>query len=127
MQAEGFWAFGDYKSANDAFRAAVKAHPKDPNLRVRWGRMFLEHWQARRCRTLFQEALEIDKKYAPALLGMAMVAGEDSEAQALEFAERALRADPKLVEARELLARVALEDNDDGEGRGGGQQGAGSR
>ncbi len=111
IQAEGFWGLRDYKSANDAFRAAVKLHDKDPNLRVRWGRMYLEHWQPADAGALFQEALEIDKMYAPALLGMAMVAADSFDSRGAQFAERALQSDPKLVEARELLARMALEDN----------------
>jgi len=45
VQAEGFWGMGDYKSANDAFRAATKLRDKDPAPRTRWGRMYLEHWQ----------------------------------------------------------------------------------
>ena len=52
------------------------------------------------------------EEYAPALLGMALVAGENFEAQAIKFAEEALKADPKLVEAHEVIARVQLEDND---------------
>ena len=60
---------------------------------------------------MFQEALAIQKDNAGALLGMALVAADSYENRAVEFAEKALAADPKLVEARELLARLALEDN----------------
>ena len=112
LQGEGFWALGDFKTANDAFRAAVKARPKDPGPRVRWGRLFLDHYQASDAQDLFKEALEINKDYAPALLGMALVAGENYEAQAIQFAEQALKADPKLVEAQEVISRVQLEDNE---------------
>ena len=49
--------------------------------------------------------------YAPALLGLALVAADGFEGKAAELAQRALESDPKLVEAQELLARVALEDN----------------
>ena len=111
IQAEGYWGLGDYKTANDSFRAAIKLRAKDPNLRVRWGRMYLEHWQPGDASDLFGEALEINKDYAPALLGMALVASESFEGKAIELAERALKSDPKLVEARELIARVQLEDN----------------
>ena len=61
VQAEGFWGLRDFQGANDAFRAAIKLHDKDPNLRVRWGRMYLEHWQPGDAGDLFQEALNIDK------------------------------------------------------------------
>ena len=163
VQGEGFWALGDFKAANDAFRAAVKARPMDPNPRVRWGRMYLDHYQAADAQDLFQEALSIDKacaaamevpaepevqlqapdgggrgrtppvvvnpqgrggapaksvsdvtapkQCAPALLGLALVAGENYEGQAVKFAEAALKADPKLVEAQEVIASVTLEDN----------------
>lgn len=112
IQAEGFWGLRDYKAANDAFRAAVAAHPKDPKLRVRWGRLYLETpFKHPDPSELFKEALDIDKDYAPALLGMALVAADSFEGRATELAERALKSDPKLVEARELIARMALEDN----------------
>jgi tetratricopeptide (TPR) repeat protein len=111
IQAEGYWAARDYQKANDAFRAAVKAHDKDPYLRVRWGRMYLEHWQPVDATALFTEALGIKEDYAPALLGAALVSADGFEAKAAELAQRALKSDPKLVEAQELLARVALEDN----------------
>ncbi len=111
VQAEGFWGSGDFKAANDAFRAAVKQAEKDPAPRTRWGRMFLEHWQPADAAELFGEALGIQPDYAPALLGQALIAGENFEGKAIEYAEKALKADPKLFEAHELIARVALEDN----------------
>ncbi len=111
VQAEGYWGLGDFKAANDAFRAAVKLHDKDANLRVRWGRMYLEHWQPGDASDLFGEALELKKDFAPALVGMALMASESFESKAIEFAEKALKSDPKLAEAREVLARVDLEDS----------------
>jgi cellulose synthase operon protein C len=110
-QAEGWWGLHNYSSANDAFRAAVKARAKDPKPRIRWGRMYLEHYQPGDAADLFGEALEIDKDNADALLGMALVASDSFEAKAIEYAEKALKANPKLVEAHEVIARVALEDN----------------
>ena len=40
------------------------------------------------------------------------MASENFEARAGDLARKALESDPKLVEAQELLARIALEDND---------------
>ena len=112
VRAEGFWAARDYQDANSAFRDAMKAHPKDANLLVRWGRMYMEHWQPKEAADMFGEALEMDENNAQALLGMATIAGEQFEGKAYELAEKAVKADPKLYQARELIARVALEDND---------------
>ena len=116
IAAEGYWGLHDFQRANELFRAAVKAHDKDPNLRVRWGTMFLDHWHVDAsdvgtAQGLFREALELKPDYAPALLGMARIVAENFDPKAAEFAEKALKSDPKLVEAQELLARIALEDN----------------
>jgi tetratricopeptide (TPR) repeat protein len=71
----------------------------------------LERFNAPEAAKLYNEALSIQPKQANALLGLARVAAEGFDAQAVYFAERALEADPHLVAAQELLARLALEDN----------------
>ena len=111
IRAEGLWGLRDYQGANNAFQAAVKARPKDANLKVRWGRMFMEYSQPGDAEALFKEALAIDENNAKALYGLALVATEAFGGEADDLAEKALKADPKMVEARELLARIALEDN----------------
>jgi len=111
LKAEGLWGLRDYFPANDAFRDAVKAKPKDANLKVRWGMLYVENSLPGDAADLFKEALEIDPNNARALYGMALVASDAFEGNAADFAEKALKADPNLVEARELLARIALEDN----------------
>ena len=64
--AERAWRERRYEEANTAFREAVKERPKDAALRVRWGRLLLERFNAGDATGLFQEALEIEKEYAPA-------------------------------------------------------------
>jgi cellulose synthase operon protein C len=111
IRAEGLWGIRDYQGANTAFQAATKAHPKDANLKVRWGRMFLEYSQPGDAADLFKEALDLDENNANALYGMALAASDAFGGDAGQLAEKALKANPKMVEARELLARIALEDN----------------
>ncbi len=109
-RAEGYWGTGDYDAANDQFREAVKDQPKSATARVEWGRMFLEHYQPGDAAKLFEEALEIDPSNAPAYLGLARVAAEGYGKKAVEFANQAIRLDPKYAEAHEFLAYLALED-----------------
>jgi tetratricopeptide (TPR) repeat protein len=111
QQAEALWKTRRYQDANAVFRELMAREPRNPAIRVRWGRMFLEHWQADEADRLFTEALELNPADAGALLGKALVAAEFYAGSAAEFAQRALRSDPKLVEAQELLARLALEDD----------------
>jgi len=110
-RAEALWKQRRYVEANDAFRALVKAQPKNPDHRVRWGRLYLDRSQPNDAAALFAEALELKQDHAGALLGLALVASNSFERKAVELARRALEIDPRLVEARELLARLALEDS----------------
>ncbi len=111
-RAEGLWGLERYTDANDQFRVAVKQNPKSPEYRVRWGRMFLERFQPADADKLFKEALALNDKDANANLGLALVAAQGFGPKAVEFAQKAIELDPKLVEAQELLAYLALEDND---------------
>jgi tetratricopeptide (TPR) repeat protein len=111
LRAEGFWGIGGYSQANDEFRAAVAAQPKNPDLRVRWGRLFLDRFNRAEARQLFKEALEIRPEHGGAYLGLALGAAESFENQAVEAAQTAIKFDPSLLEAQELLARLALEDS----------------
>ena len=77
IKAEGLWGLRDYSAANDAFQAVVKARPKDANLKVRWGRMFMEYSQPGDAQDLFQEALKIDENNAKALYGMARLMSKE--------------------------------------------------
>ena len=111
-QAEALWRAHKYDAAHQAFRDLVAHHPENANYRVRWGRFLLERYNPVDAEALFNEALERDKNNAGAMLGLAFLAAGSYNASAADLARKALAADPKLAEARELLARLALEDND---------------
>jgi len=111
QQAEALWKARRYQDANEVFKALVEKNPKNPDYKVRWGRMYLDHWQPDTAGDLFNEALELKKDHAGALMGLALIAADSYEHAAADLAHKALESDPKLVEAQELLARLALEDN----------------
>jgi tetratricopeptide (TPR) repeat protein len=117
-QAEALWKARRYVDANEVFKQLVAKHPENPDYRVRWGRLYLDHWQPVQAAGLFNEALAIKKDHAGAILGLALVAAEDFESRAADLAGKALEIDPKLLEAQELLARLALEDNNPGKAAG---------
>ena len=111
-QAEALWRAHNYKAAHSAFRDLAARHPNNPEYRVRWGRLLLERYNRADAQALFEEALQRDENNAGAMLGLALVAAAEYAASASDLAHKALKADPKLTEAQELLARLALEDND---------------
>jgi tetratricopeptide (TPR) repeat protein len=111
-QAETLWQSHDYEGANNAFKALIASQPNNAEYRVRWGNLFFERFNPIEAEKLYQEALGIDPKNARAYLGLAEVYAEDFNAKAKEAAQKALELDPKLFEAHELMARMALEDDD---------------
>ena len=122
QEAENLWKqrkFGAESNngnpgANEVFRDLVAKYPDDPRYRVRWGRMFLDHGAGddiQNASDLFREALTIKKDDADAELGLAIIASDEFSGNAEKLAHQALEWNPKLLEAQELLARIALEDN----------------
>lgn len=114
LRAEGQWGLERYNDANATFRVLVREHPESAEYRVRWGRLLLERFNTAAAGDLFEEALKIDAKNAGATLGLALIASEQFNASAVDFAQKAIDLDPKLVEARELLAYLLLENNETG-------------
>jgi len=86
QQAEASWKAKRYDDANAAFRTLVAQQPNNPDYKVRWGRLLLERFNKKDSAALFNEALEIKKDHAGAMLGLALVAAEDFENQAVKLA-----------------------------------------
>jgi cellulose synthase operon protein C len=113
LRAEGLWGIERYQEANDQFRDLIKQNPKSADYRVRWGHLFQERFNDQEALGLFAEALKIDKDNAQAFLGIAQVESEGFSQHAVEAANKAAELDPKLYQAHEQLAYLALEDSDE--------------
>jgi tetratricopeptide (TPR) repeat protein len=111
QRAEALWKAQDYLGAAAEFDALIKAHPENAAYRARYGVLFLERYHPEDASKLFQEALERDPKNITALFGMAQVLADSYSGKAKEAADKALEIDPKLYQAHELKARIALEDD----------------
>jgi tetratricopeptide (TPR) repeat protein len=111
-RAEGYWGLANYDQANNEFRAAVAQADRNALYRVRWGRLLHERFNNKDADALFQEALDRDPNNAPAYVGMALVSADGFDEKAVAWAARAIQLDPKLVEAHEVMANLALEDSD---------------
>jgi tetratricopeptide (TPR) repeat protein len=112
LRAEGYWGLKMYQQANDQFRLAVAQSDGNALYRVRWGRLLHERFNNSDADHLFQEALQRDPRNAQAYLGLALVSADGYDNSAIESCEKAMESDPRLTEAHELMANLALEDSD---------------
>jgi tetratricopeptide (TPR) repeat protein len=113
VRAEAAWALGDFKSANEWFRDALRAAPDSVPLRVRWGELYIDTHQEGEAYKLFQEALKREPANAWAHVDEAvvLVGGYSKEAaEALDAVLEAASVPPGAqLRARLLQTRVALE------------------
>ena len=78
---------------------------------MRWGRLFLERFNRAEARQLFKEALEIGPTMAGRISVWRWQRLKVSSVRRSRRRETAIKFDPSLLEAQELLARLALEDS----------------
>ncbi|MBI3895920.1 MAG: tetratricopeptide repeat protein [Acidobacteria bacterium] len=112
LVADALAELGKFEEANQLYREAVEANPKDPSLKAKWGRLLLRKYNLAESEGLFREALELNTRHTGALLGMAELAASRWESQVPGTLERILQINPNLAEARVMLARVLLEHDD---------------
>ena len=112
FRGEGFWGLEEWEQANQQFRLA--ADPKDSKAlyKVRWGMLLHERFNDADAEGLFKEALEKDPSNAEAYVGLARVSMDGFDGHAEEYAAKAVALDPKLAEAHELMADIALTNDD---------------
>jgi cellulose synthase operon protein C len=102
-------ALGRFQEANAAYRDAATSAPANPEIQTAWGELFLEKYNKTEALRSFQMSLQIDAKYAPALLGAARTLADENPPQAVAFAKRALEVNPSSVEADVFLAEQAAD------------------
>jgi Flp pilus assembly protein TadD len=110
-RGEGFWGLEEWQQANEQFRLATQ--PESSALyKVRWGMLLHERFNNREAADLFREALTKDPSSAQAYLGLAIVSADTFDGKAMAYAAKATELDPKLPEAHELMASLALQNDD---------------
>ncbi len=111
-RAEGFWGLKQWEQANEQFRLATQPENSQALCKVRWGMLLHERFNDSEAADLFREALAKDPSNAQAYVGLAMVSAESFNGKAAEFAQKAIALDPKLAHAHEVLADLALANDD---------------
>ena len=103
-------AAGGFRRANTFLRGAARALPDDPAIHTTWGELFLEKYNNPDALQSFQDALELDEEWAPALVGMARVLANENPPVARGAVERALGVDDSNIAAHLFVAELELGD-----------------
>lgn len=112
FRAEGFWGLEEWEQTNEQFRLASQQTNAKPLYKVRWGMLLHERFNNPEAADTFHEVLVKDPSNAGAYLGLAIVSADGFDGKAAEYAAKAIALDPKLAEAHELRANLALENDD---------------
>ena len=102
MVALASWLMGDFHDANSLFNEATRANPNNLEAHSLWGDLFLEKYNASDAERSYQEALDINSRYLPALVGMANVTGDERVLQ------RALAINPNSVPTMETYGLLLM-------------------
>ena len=102
MVALASWLTNNFHDANSLFSEATRANPNNLEAHVLWGDLFLEKFNAVDAERSYQEALDINSRYSPALIGIAQVVGDERALQ------QALTVNPNDVKALETYGQLAL-------------------
>ena len=105
-------ALGEFQLANDAYRIASEKAPTDPAVHTGWGELFLQVHVDAEAAASFQDALEADDKWIPALLGMGQALLGANPPAAAKAVQQALALDPEVVAGHLLMAQVQLDKSD---------------
>jgi tetratricopeptide (TPR) repeat protein len=112
FRAEGFWGLEQWSRANEQFRLATQPADSKALYKVRWGLLLHERFNNAEAAGLFHEALQKDPSNAEAYIGLARVSAESFDGQATAYLRKAIALNHGLADAHELMAQLALENND---------------
>ncbi len=112
QRAEGFWGLEQWEQANQQFRLATQPETGKALYKVRWGMLLHERFNDTDAANLFHEAIIKDPSNAEGYLGLAVVSADGFEGHAAGYLAKAIELNPKLAEAHELMADLALTNED---------------
>ena len=118
-RAEGFWGLEQWEQANAEFRLATTPPDSKPMYKARWGLLLHERFNDSDAANLFKEALDKDPSLAEAYIGLARISASGFSGEAAKYLDKAIELSTKSAEPHEILADLALTNDDREQARGG--------
>jgi tetratricopeptide (TPR) repeat protein len=107
--AEAMWAMEYVQDANDVFKAATKANPRNADAFLAWGDMLAEKYQESIAIDSYQDALKIDPNMPEAHLGLARLLALTDPQKSEKEAQRAVEVNPNFPDAHIFLASELID------------------
>ena len=105
MVALASWLLDRFHDANSLFSEATRVDPNNLEAQVLWGDLFMEKHNVADAEKSYNAALEINRRYGPALVGQAKISGGE---RSLRFA---LDVNPRDVHALETMGSLLVLNN----------------
>jgi tetratricopeptide (TPR) repeat protein len=112
QRAEGLWGLQQWEEANAQFRLATQLPNSKALYKARWGMLLHERFNDADAAGLFEEALASDPSSVDAYMGLAIISAGKFDTAAVQYASKVVQLNPKLAAAHELLADLALANDD---------------
>jgi tetratricopeptide (TPR) repeat protein len=98
----------EFRDANEAFQLAHRVDPEHIPTLYAWAELFRDKFNDAEARRTYQDVLSINARHVPALVGLARATPNFERQEVL--AEQALRINPNLTDALDLLASLRVVD-----------------
>lgn len=98
----------EFRDANEAFQTAYQVDPTHVSALYAWAELFRQKYNDADARRTYQDALSVNARHAPSLIGLARATPDFERREAL--AQQALTINPNLTEALDLLASLRVID-----------------
>ena len=105
MVALASWLLDRFHDANSLFSEATRVDPNNLEAQVLWGDLFMEKFNTPDAEKSYDAALDINRRYGPALIGQAKISGGE---RSLNFA---LSVNERDVSALEAMATLLVLNN----------------
>ncbi len=101
-------ALARFRDANAAYRTANEIDPQNVTVLHHWAELFREKYNDADAQRTYEEALAVNPRHAPSLVGLALASGNFERQE--ELARQALSINPNLTDALDLLAGLRILD-----------------